>query len=106
MTGAYELRDHRGHLVEARNDRGQLMYARHSNYERARVLRMGRTARTRFHDGFRAHRTGRLWHEPHGMFAGHAKGVPSVSIITPLAMEPCLDPADRKRRVRQIGQAA
>jgi hypothetical protein len=106
VSGAIELRDHRGHLVEERNERGQLVYARSSNYERDRVLRMGRTARTRLHHSFRAHVTGRKWHEPYGMFAGHAKGVPSLSILTPLTMEPSLDPADRKRRRRPIGEAA
>lgn len=44
MPDDYELRDHRGHLVEARTD-GRLTYARRSNLGRLDELHHGRSQR-------------------------------------------------------------
>lgn len=95
MSGhAVELRDHRGVLVEARNERGQLTYAQRSNYERLRELHDGKAARARLHSRWRAFVTGRIWSEPAEMFAGHVAGMARPD--APFGdLEPTIAAADR-----------
>lgn len=100
MSGMVELRDHRGVLVEARNDRGQLVYAQRSNYARMRELAEGRAARGRLRGRWHAYVTGRIWNEPAEMFAGHHRGLPTEP-HTFGDLEPTLAAADRSPRRRR-----
>ena len=97
-----ELRDHSGVLVEARNERGQLVYAQRSNYEMFRQLHYGRTDRARLHARWRAYVTGRIWTEPAEMFAGHVAGLPRPD-ATFGDLEPTIAATDRSPRRRRNG---